>query len=139
MLEVFRRVTTSRRKESGYEALTRMQGVMNLQQLAETIRDTSLCGLGQTAPNPVLSTMRWFMDEYEAHVYDRNCPAHACRDLLTYSIIEKKCKGCTLCARKCPSDAIKGAPKAPHYIVEEKCIACGNCADVCRTGAVSVA
>lgn len=139
MLEVFRRITTSRRKESGYDALTRMQGVMNLQQLAEVIRDTSLCGLGQSAPNPVLSTMRWFMDEYEEHVYDRHCRAKACRELLTYTILAEKCKGCTICIKKCPADAIKGALKAPHYIVQEMCISCGSCADACKTGAVHVA
>jgi NADH:ubiquinone oxidoreductase subunit F (NADH-binding)/NAD-dependent dihydropyrimidine dehydrogenase PreA subunit len=139
MLEVFRRITQPRRVETGYDALTRMQGVMNLQQLGEVIRDTSLCGLGQSAPNPVLSTMRWFMEEYEEHVYDRRCRAGVCRELLTYSIIEKKCKGCMVCLKKCPSDAIKGALKAPHYIIAEKCIGCGTCVDVCKPGAIQVA
>jgi NADH:ubiquinone oxidoreductase subunit F (NADH-binding)/NAD-dependent dihydropyrimidine dehydrogenase PreA subunit/(2Fe-2S) ferredoxin len=139
MLEVFRRVTQNPRNETGYDALTRMQGVMNLQQLAEVIRDTSLCGLGQTASNPVLSTMRWFMEEYEEHVYDRKCSAKACRELLTYTISAKKCKGCMACLKKCPSDAIKGAHKAPHYVIPEKCIGCGTCVEVCRLGAVQVA
>jgi ferredoxin len=80
------------------------------------IRDTSLCGLGQTAPNPVLSTLRWFRDEYEAHIFERRCPAGACTELLTYTIDPNKCKGCTLCAKKCPTEAIIGAPKSPHYI-----------------------
>jgi NAD-dependent dihydropyrimidine dehydrogenase PreA subunit len=111
---------------------------MYLERLAEVIRDTSLCGLGQTAPNPVLSTLRWFRDEYEAHIYDRKCPAGACTDLLTYSIDAEKCKGCTLCAKKCPNGAIMGAAKSPHYIIPDKCIGCGTCVDVCRFGAVSV-
>lgn len=139
LLETFRRINTSRRRESGFDALTRMQGVMNLQQLAEVIRETSLCGLGQSAPNPVLSTMRWFMDEYEEHIYDRHCRAHACRELLTYTINGTTCKGCTLCLKKCPSDAIRGTLRAPHYIIQEKCISCGSCADVCKSGSVQVA
>ena len=130
------RSTRSRKNESGNEALERFQGIMYLTRLAETIKDTSLCGLGQTAPNPVLSTLHWFRDEYEAHIYERRCPAKVCTELLTYTIDTEKCKGCTLCAKKCPVDAIMGAPKAPHYIVPEKCIGCGTCVDVCRFDAV---
>ena len=95
----------------------------------ETIRETSLCGLGQTAPNPVLTTLRWFRDEYEAHIYERHCPAGACTELVTYTIDPEKCKGCTLCRKKCPTEAIMGAPKTPHYIITEKCVSCGNCMD----------
>jgi len=109
---------------------------MYLTRLAEVIKDTSLCGLGQSAPNPVLSTLRWFRDEYDAHVYERNCPAGACRELLLYSIDAEKCRGCGLCAKKCPAEAIMGAPKSPHYIVPDKCIGCGTCEDVCRFEAV---
>ncbi len=109
---------------------------MYLNRLAETIKDTSLCGLGQTAPNPVLSTLRWFRDEYEAHVYERRCPAGACTELLRYSIDPAKCRGCTLCAKKCPAEAIMGAPKSPHYIIPDKCIGCGTCVEVCRFKAV---
>ena len=112
MLEILQRITRGRRKERGIEALERFQSVLHLQSLAETIRDTSLCGLGQTAPNPVLSTLRWFRDEYEAHIYDRHCPAAACAELVTYSIDAEKCKGCTLCLKKCPAEAIVGALKA---------------------------
>jgi len=136
MLEILQRITRSRRNETGNDALERFKGVMNLERLAEVIRDTSLCGLGQTAPNPVLSTLRWFRDEYEAHVYERRCPAGACKELLHYRIDPEKCKGCTMCARVCPADAIMGAPKSPHYIVEDKCIACGSCLETCRLGAV---
>jgi Na+-translocating ferredoxin:NAD+ oxidoreductase RNF subunit RnfB len=108
-----------------------------LQNLAESIRDTSLCGLGQTAPNPVLSTLRWFRDEYEAHIYDRHCPAAVCPELVTYSIDAEKCKGCTLCLKKCPAEAIVGATKTPHHIIVEKCIGCGSCLDACRMDAIS--
>jgi len=136
MVEILRRITRSHRQESELDALDRFKGVMYLQRLAEVIKDTSLCGLGQTAPNPVLSTLRWFRDEYEAHIYERKCPAGVCTDLLTYRIDTEKCIGCTLCAKKCPSEAILGTKKSPHYIVPEKCIGCGTCVDVCRSHAV---
>jgi len=138
MLEILERITQGRRSESGNDALLRFKGVMYLNRLAEVIKDTSLCGLGQTAPNPVLSTLRWFRDEYEAHIFERRCPAGACTELLRYTIDTDKCKGCTLCAKKCPTDAIMGAPKTPHYIVPDKCIGCGTCLEVCRFDAVNV-
>lgn len=138
MLEILERITQGRRSESGNDALVRFKGVMYLNRLAEVIQDTSLCGLGQTAPNPVLSTLRWFRDEYEAHIFERRCPAGACTELLRYTIDTDKCKGCTLCAKKCPTDAIMGAPKTPHYIVPDKCIGCGTCLEVCRFDAVNV-
>jgi len=109
-----------------------------LETLAATTRDASLCALGGSAPNPVLSTIRYFKDEYEAHVYERRCPAGACVELLAYSIDEEKCKGCTVCVKKCPTGAIRGARKAPHYIVEEKCIGCGSCVQACKFDAVLV-
>ena len=136
MLEILQRITRARRQEAGREALERFQGVMYLERLAAVIKDTSLCGLGQTAPNPVLSTLRWFRDEYEAHIFERRCPAGACAELLTYRIDTEKCTGCTLCAKHCPAGAIVGSPKNPHYIVAEKCIACGACLADCRQGAV---
>ena len=136
MLEILQRITRARRNETGNDALERFKGVMNLERLAEVIRDTSLCGLGQSASNPVLATLRWFRHEYEAHVYERKCPAGACRELLHYRIDPDACKGCTLCAKQCPAEAIVGTPKAPHYIIEDKCIACGACCDACRFGAV---
>jgi len=110
--------------------------LVELQSLAETIKDTALCGLGQTAPNPVLSTLRYFMDEYKAHVEEKRCPAGVCTDLLHYEIIPDKCIGCTACARACPVNCISGAPKQVHVIDQEKCIKCGNCLVKCRFGAV---
>jgi NADH:ubiquinone oxidoreductase subunit F (NADH-binding)/Pyruvate/2-oxoacid:ferredoxin oxidoreductase delta subunit len=136
MLEILQRITRGRRKEQGIDALERFKSVLHLQSLAETIRDTSLCGLGQTAPNPVLSTLRWFRDEYESHIYERTCPAAVCAELVTYSIDAEKCRGCTLCAKKCPTGAILGAAKSPHHVVVEKCIGCGSCIDACRFDAV---
>ena len=136
MLEILETLTRPRRRETGADALRRFKGIMQLEHLAEVIKDTSLCGLGQTAPNPVLSTLRWFRDEYEAHVFERRCPAGACRQLLTYRIDPDLCKGCTLCAQRCPADAIMGERKTPHYIIPDKCVGCGTCLDVCKLGAV---
>lgn len=136
MLEILQRITRGRRREKGIEALDRFKSVLHLQSLAETIRDTSLCGLGQTAPNPVLSTLRWFRDEYEAHIYERHCPAGVCPELVTYKVDPARCKGCTLCSKKCPAEAIIGSPKGPHYIIPDKCIGCGSCLDACRLKAI---
>ena len=135
MLETLNRITRGRKNETGKQTLERFQSIIHLEQLGEMIRDTSLCGLGQTAPNPVLSTLRWFRHEYEAHVYDRCCPAKACTELISYRITEK-CTGCTLCAKKCPADAIVGTVKNPHTITADKCIGCGACADSCRFHAI---
>ena len=109
-----------------------------LRNMCNVIKDTSLCGLGQTSPNPVLSTMENFMDEYLAHVTDKSCPAGSCRDLMKYSIIIDKCVGCTACARGCPVNAITGERKGPHFIDQEKCIKCGACFEKCKFGAVLI-
>jgi NADH:ubiquinone oxidoreductase subunit F (NADH-binding)/NAD-dependent dihydropyrimidine dehydrogenase PreA subunit len=137
LLETLKRITRGERSEKDQEALERFHSIMSMPRLAEVIRDTSLCGLGQTAPNPVLSTLRWFRDEYEAHIYDRHCPAGVCCELVTYQIDAGKCKGCTLCAKRCPAGAIVGSVRNPHYIVADKCIGCGSCIDVCRPGAIT--
>jgi NADH:ubiquinone oxidoreductase subunit F (NADH-binding)/(2Fe-2S) ferredoxin len=136
MLEILKRITQGRATETGIDALNRFKGVMYLQRLAEVIRDTSLCGLGQSAPNPVLSTLRWFRDEYEAHIYERHCPAGVCTELRRYRIDPAKCRGCTLCAKKCPAEAILGHPKSPHYVIPDKCIGCGSCLEACKFAAV---
>ncbi len=139
MLEILKRITRGRRSEEGNEALERFMGVMYLNRLAKVINDTSLCGLGQTAPNPVLSTLRWFRDEYEAHIYERQCPAGVCTELRTFVIDDEACTGCTMCAQKCPTNAIIGVRNKIHYIIDEKCIGCGACMDVCNYDAVRIA
>ena len=107
-----------------------------LEELAHYIKENSLCGLGQTAPNPVLSTLKFFRDEYIAHVVDKKCPAGVCKDLLQFTIEADKCKGCTKCARNCPVGAISGAVKQPHVIHQDKCIKCGACMANCNFGAI---
>ena len=122
------------------ERLTNGQGELEdldrLEALAEYIKDNALCGLGQTAPNPVLSTMKYFRDEYIAHVVDKRCPAGVCKALLTYIIDPDKCKGCTLCSRSCPAGCISGTVKEPHVIDAEKCLKCGACMETCKFGAI---
>ncbi len=110
--------------------------IEKLEELCTYIKSASLCGLGQTAPNPVLSTLRYFRGEYEAHVYDKRCPASVCKKLLTFAIVAEKCKGCTLCVRNCPVDAISGKLREPHVIDTSKCIKCGACMDNCKFGAI---
>ncbi len=120
--------------------ITKGQGTMEdleeMKELCYYIKNNSLCGLGQTAPNPVLSTLNYFYDEYVAHVKDKRCPAGVCKDLLSYAIIADKCKGCTACARVCPAGAISGSVKEPHVIDNTKCIKCGACMEKCRFQAI---
>jgi len=127
MLEILDKITSGKGT---------MEDLDELESLANSVKDSSLCGLGQTAPNPVLSTLKLFRDEYIAHVVDKKCPAKHCKALLTYEINKDKCTGCTLCARKCPVQCIDGTVKNPHVINQELCIKCGNCFSVCRFGAV---
>ncbi|MDZ7316833.1 MAG: NADH-quinone oxidoreductase subunit NuoF [candidate division KSB1 bacterium] len=139
LLETLERLTRSYRSErTQEEAMQRFQGMIYLERLSEVIKSTSLCGLGQTAANPVLSTLRYFRDEYEAHLYDRKCPAGVCAELLTYRIDTDKCTGCTLCARKCPQNAILGEKQKAHYIIDEKCIRCDQCRLNCKFNAIIV-
>ena len=113
-----------------------LEDIGKMEELCYYIKENSLCGLGQTAPNPVLSTLKYYRDEYEAHVVEHRCPAGACKALTNYSIVADKCKGCTLCARNCPVGAISGSVKQPHVIDTTKCIKCGVCMEKCKFGAV---
>lgn len=127
MLEILTRITEGKGK---------LEDLEKLETLASTIKNASLCGLGQTAPNPVLSTLRYFRHEYEAHIIDKKCPAGVCQSLLTYKILADKCRGCGLCARNCPTNAISGKVKEPYVIDAEKCIKCGACLEKCKFQAV---
>ena len=126
MLEILERITQGKGEEGDIE---------KLETLAENIKSSALCGLGQTAPNPVLSTIKYFRDEYEAHIKEKRCPAHRCQALLNYRITDA-CRGCTACARKCPVNAISGNVKEQHVIDQQKCIKCGNCMATCKFGAI---
>lgn len=136
MHEILENISRKPSDENGHNTLQRFKGVMHLEKLAYVIRDTSLCGLGQRASNPVLSTLKWFREEYEEHIFDRQCKAGVCQELRTFYIDVDKCTGCTICAKKCPTGAIFGTQKHPHFIVQEKCIGCGICYDSCKFGAV---
>lgn len=129
MLEILNRIVKGEGREGDIELL---------EELCFSIKDGALCGLGQTAPNPVLTTIKYFRNEYEAHINDKKCPAKSCPDLLEYTIDADKCRGCTLCAKKCPANAISGEVKSAHKIDRDKCIKCGSCVSVCRFGAVNV-
>lgn len=129
MLEILNRIVKGEGKDGDIELL---------EELCYSIKDGALCGLGQTAPNPVLTTIKYFRNEYEAHIKNKKCPAKSCPDLLAYTIDADKCRGCTLCAKKCPADAISGEVKSAHTIDQNKCIKCGSCVNVCRFGAVRV-
>jgi ferredoxin len=106
--------------------------------MSETIKDGSLCGLGQTAPNPVLTTIKYFRDEYEAHINQKKCPARVCKPLITFRVDEEKCNGCGRCRLVCPVEAVEGAKKVVHKILQDKCIKCGTCFDRCKFDAVIV-
>ncbi len=136
MLEILMQITRPHEAEEGYEALRRFKGVMMLPRLARVIQDTSLCGLGKSAPNPVLSILRWFREEFDAHVYERRCPAGVCKGLVKYRIDPERCRGCAVCAAKCAVHAIRGMPRAPHVIDPELCNGCGNCISACKFGAL---
>ncbi|MCK5856277.1 MAG: 4Fe-4S binding protein [Bacteroidales bacterium] len=138
MLEILEDITHKPNTTKKHEALRRFKGVTQLERLGKVIKETSLCGLGQTAPNPVLSTIKWFREEYEEHIFERKCAANVCTELRVFTIDVDMCTGCTICAKKCPTDAIIGSRKAPHFVVEDKCIACGTCFDVCKFDAITI-
>lgn len=129
MLEILTRITEGKGAE---------EDIQKLLELAEQIKKNSLCGLGQSAPNPVLTTLKYFMDEYEAHIHDKKCPAKQCKALIKFTVITDKCVGCTLCARNCPVKCISGAVKKPHEIDQSLCTKCGTCKAVCKFAAISV-
>ena len=128
MLEILERIVEGKGQDGDIE---------KLEELAQSIKTTALCGLGQTAPNPVLSTLKYYRHEYEAHIYEHRCPAGQCKALLNYKIDPDKCKGCTLCARNCPANCISGKVREPHVIDNSKCLKCGACMEKCKFGAIS--
>jgi NADH-quinone oxidoreductase subunit F len=124
MLDILQDITSGKGKPEDIDLL---------QNLGEQVKAGSLCGLGQTAPNPVLTTIRYFRDEYEAHVNEKRCPALVCTELISYYILPDKCQGCLICLRNCPVEAISGGKRMVHVIDQGKCIKCGTCLDLCPT------
>jgi NADH:ubiquinone oxidoreductase subunit F (NADH-binding) len=129
MLDILERICHGKGEEGDIE---------KLEELADTVKTSSLCALGQTAPNPVLTTLRYFRHEYEEHIHDKHCRAGVCRDLVSYRIDGEKCIGCGVCLKNCPVNAITGEKKAVHFIDSETCISCGKCMDVCKFDAVAL-
>jgi len=127
MLEILERIVNGQGEEGDIE---------KLEKLGNNIMASSLCGLGKSAPNPVMSTLKYFRDEYEAHIRDKKCPSGHCKALLNYTIITPKCVGCGACAKVCPTDAISGELKSPFVIDQSKCIKCGACMEKCKFGAI---
>ena len=127
MLEILERITDGNGQEGDVDLL---------RDLAYQIRNNTICGLGQTAPNPVLTTLKYFPEEYEAHIRDKKCPAHSCPALLTYAVKEDACKGCGACVKACPANAVSGEKKKAHSIDPALCVRCGKCFDACTFNAV---
>jgi NADP-reducing hydrogenase subunit HndC len=129
LMEMLEAITDGRGQEEDLDKLA---------ELAEVIKESSLCGLGQTAPNPVLTTIKYFLDEYQAHITAKKCPAKVCKALIIFRVDEDKCNGCQLCRLKCPAEAIEGDKKEAHKVLQEKCIKCGTCYDACKFDAIIV-
>jgi len=127
LLEILNRICEGKGKEGD---------LIFLEELGQAVKDASLCGLGQTLPNPVLSTLRYFRNEYEAHIKDKKCPAGVCKALIQYHVDQEKCTGCLLCSKKCPKQAISGEKKEPQTIDQKECIKCGLCYEMCKFDAI---
>lgn len=138
MLEIIDGITHRPLDETSHETLERFKGVVQLEGLAGVIKDTSLCGLGVNAPNPVLSALKWFREEFEEHIFDRHCKAGVCRDLRSFLIDVDLCNGCNVCQKKCPENAIIGTIRMPHFIVDDKCTGCGICFESCKFNAITI-
>ncbi len=138
MLEIIEAATRKPPKDNSFQTLERFKGIMQLKGMAEVMKDTSLCSLGKSAPNAIMNTLANFKSEFDAHVFERKCPAGICRELRTYSIDVDLCTGCTACFKKCPVDAIIGSARQPHFIVQDKCIACNACFEACKFNAVLI-
>ena len=134
--EILENISKRPKDDNSHTTLQRFKGVMQLESLAEVLKDTSLCGLGKKASNPVLTTLKWFREEYEDHIFERKCEAGVCQELRTFEIDVDACTGCTLCAKKCPTGAIFGTAKNAHFIVQDKCIGCTLCYTTCKFSAI---
>ena len=138
MFEIIESITKRPKEETSHETLERFKGVVQLENLAVVIQQTSLCGLGQKAPNLIISSLKWFREEFEEHIFDRRCTAGICRKLRTFLIDTEACNGCNICQKKCPENAIIGVIKYPHFIVEDKCNGCGICFECCKFNAIII-
>ncbi len=136
MSELLNEITRKPAVEDQHDTLEKFRGLIQLEKLAEVMHDTSLCGLGQLAPNPLMSSLKHFREEFEEHIFDRHCKPNVCRELRTYYIDVELCTGCTICAKRCPEEAIIGTEKHPFFIVPDKCTGCGICKEVCKFSAV---
>ncbi len=138
MLEVMEHATKRPTEKNSFQTLERFKGVMQLKGLAAVLQDTSLCSLGKSAPNSIMNTLKYFKEEFDSHIFERECPAGVCTDLRIFLIDVDACTGCTACFKKCPVDAIIGSPRYPHFIIGDKCIGCGNCYEACKFNAVVI-
>ncbi len=136
MSELLDEITRKPADQDQHDTLEKFRGLIQLEKLADVMRDTSLCGLGQLAPNPLISSLRNFREEFEAHIFDRHCKPNVCRELRTYYIDVELCTGCAICAKRCPEEAIIGTERHPFFIVSDKCTGCGICREVCKFSAV---
>lgn len=138
LLEILTRITEKPRTGQKFESLLRFKGVTQLEEISAIMKETSLCGLGQNAPNTVLSGLKFFRQEYEEHIYEKKCVAFVCRNLKEYSVNVDNCVGCGICAKRCPADAIIGSARNTHFVIQERCIKCGTCFNACKFDAIIV-